>query len=128
MIAAPARDVLLPRWLVEHVFVVPDELDDGLVGVGAAEAEIHPAHALGRALHDHVCEPDRRFRAVADIGMVVAKLLRLLGDGVYDLAPPISHVDAVEPGEGVEAALRSEERRVGKECVSPCRSRWSPYH
>src|SRR3546814_20586208 len=24
--------------------------------------------------------------------------------------------------------IRSEERRVGKECVSPCRSRWSPYH
>src|SRR3546814_18598958 len=23
---------------------------------------------------------------------------------------------------------RSGERRVGKECVSPCRSRWSPYH
>src|SRR3546814_15928003 len=27
-----------------------------------------------------------------------------------------------------EAAARSEERRVGKECVSPCRSRWLPYH
>src|SRR3546814_4916143 len=26
------------------------------------------------------------------------------------------------------AASRSEERRVGKECVSTCRSRWSPYH
>src|SRR3546814_20098489 len=25
-------------------------------------------------------------------------------------------------------ALRSEERRVGKECVSTCRSGWSPYH
>src|SRR3546814_18771457 len=25
-------------------------------------------------------------------------------------------------------ALRSEERRVGKECVSTCSSRWSPYH
>ena len=24
--------------------------------------------------------------------------------------------------------FRSEERRVGKECSSPCRSRWSPYH
>ena len=24
--------------------------------------------------------------------------------------------------------VRSEERRVGKECVQPCRSRWSPYH
>ena len=23
---------------------------------------------------------------------------------------------------------RSEERRVGKECASKCRSRWSPYH
>src|SRR3546814_6586371 len=27
-----------------------------------------------------------------------------------------------------ENAERSEERRVGKECVSTCRSRWSPYH
>src|SRR3546814_11043294 len=26
------------------------------------------------------------------------------------------------------AVRRSEERRVGKECVSTCRSRWSPYH
>src|SRR3546814_7800733 len=26
------------------------------------------------------------------------------------------------------ARYRSEERRVGKECVSTCRSRWSPYH
>ena len=24
--------------------------------------------------------------------------------------------------------LRSEERRVGKECTATCRSRWSPYH
>src|SRR3546814_2334017 len=27
-----------------------------------------------------------------------------------------------------QAGSRSEERRVGKECVSTCRSRWSPYH
>src|SRR3546814_1222369 len=27
-----------------------------------------------------------------------------------------------------QSATRSEERRVGKECVSTCRSRWSPYH
>ena len=26
------------------------------------------------------------------------------------------------------AAVRSEERRVGKECLRLCRSRWSPYH
>ena len=28
----------------------------------------------------------------------------------------------------VVLAQRSEERRVGKECLSVCRSRWSPYH
>src|SRR3546814_7356448 len=29
---------------------------------------------------------------------------------------------------GSSPGRRSEERRVGKECVSTCRSRWSPYH
>src|SRR3546814_18409953 len=29
---------------------------------------------------------------------------------------------------GARSGGRSEERRVGKECVSTCRSRWSPYH
>src|SRR3546814_12656549 len=33
-------------------------------------------------------------------------------------------------GDVIEFTMRSrsEERRVGKECVSTCRSRWSPYH
>ena len=53
--------------------------------------------------------------------------LRLLGkysdamasgsdDAVYEFFSPDFH------------SKRSEERRVGKECVSLCRSRWSPYH
>ena len=40
-------------------------------------------------------------------------------------------VDAAGPEEGNAELLtgpRSEERRVGKECKSQCRSRWSPYH
>src|SRR3546814_14740063 len=35
------------------------------------------------------------------------------------------------PGDGHSCRVRrsrSEERRVGKECVSTCKSRWSPYH
>src|SRR3546814_15483561 len=28
----------------------------------------------------------------------------------------------------IDSRFRSEERRVGKECVSTCSSRWSPYH
>ena len=34
----------------------------------------------------------------------------------------------VRPIQTIDGGLRSEERRVGKECSSPCRSRWSPYH
>ena len=34
----------------------------------------------------------------------------------------------IEPHFGLWKKIRSEERRVGKECVSTCRSRWSPYH
>src|SRR3546814_5727521 len=44
-----------------------------------------------------------------------------LRDGVEDLRGAL--VDAAHAGD-----LRSEERRVGKECVSTCRSRWSPSH
>src|SRR3546814_20539825 len=35
------------------------------------------------------------------------------------------HLGDVAAGDGER--VRSEERRVGKECVSTCRSRWSPY-
>src|SRR3546814_10635865 len=42
----------------------------------------------------------------------------------------IREVTALTASAGVapNKFLRSEERRVGKECVSTCRSRWSPYH
>src|SRR3546814_19105133 len=44
------------------------------------------------------------------------------GDEVIIPAPYwVSYPDIV-------AFARSEESRVGKECVSPCSSRWSPYH
>src|SRR3546814_12632499 len=41
--------------------------------------------------------------------------------GRYDLGNGYGHI-------ALEVDDRSEERRVGKECVSTCRSRWSPYH
>src|SRR3546814_21154504 len=45
--------------------------------------------------------------------------------------PALVHLAAV-PGATLlllpVASASSEERRVGKECVSPCRSRWSPFH
>src|SRR3546814_14167012 len=40
----------------------------------------------------------------------------------------LEKIKIVVNGAGAAAISRSEERRVGKECVSTCRSRWSPYH
>src|SRR3546814_12369063 len=64
--------------------------------------------------------------------------LRLLGPDFdlirlrIDFSPPLGEdlcvravLDHIHPH---AVDLRSEERRVGKECVSTCRSRWSPYH
>src|SRR3546814_3319306 len=47
-------------------------------------------------------------------------------DPLVAIGPTRDVFDGVE--DVVEPRLRSEERRVGKECVSTCRSRWSPYH
>src|SRR3546814_4657011 len=41
---------------------------------------------------------------------------------------PLARNQAEELCNDVSNIFRSEERRVGKECVSKCRSRWSPYH
>src|SRR3546814_17500540 len=65
-------------------------------------------------------------------GAVRAQLEPLLTGAVTDTSGtmPPEWSAFVETFAGLFPALaaRSEERRVGKECVSPCRSRWSPYH
>src|SRR3546814_6885136 len=59
-----------------------------------------------------------RFGGTDEIGVFA-----MAGEGLAEVANPsslfLTHRDE---------AVRSEERRVGKECVSTCRSRWAPYH
>src|SRR3546814_12109031 len=52
------------------------------------------------------------------------------GRVVLECQPPLTRLLTSLAGtaEIVARGARSEERRVGKECVSTCRSRWSPYH
>src|SRR3546814_12756546 len=46
----------------------------------------------------------------------------------FGLASALSVVVLGDESGYTASADRSEERRVGKECVSTCRPRWSPYH
>src|SRR3546814_20265734 len=53
-------------------------------------------------------------------------LLRMLGD-VFPHSANLGY-RRLDHDHATPYVRRSEERRVGKECVSTCRSRWSPYH
>src|SRR3546814_18926509 len=44
------------------------------------------------------------------------------------VASRFGHTGGTYAIRGLSGTNRSEERRVGKECVSTCRSRWSTYH
>src|SRR3546814_10387092 len=68
---------------------------------------------------------------VTRLGELGAKVVDHLERWVVMQAPTGQRFCVVRvqrPGFPKNANRRSEERRVGKECVSTCRSRWSPYH
>src|SRR3546814_17108216 len=44
------------------------------------------------------------------------------------LAPMVLDIRLAQTARDWSSVMRSEERRVGNECVSTCRSRWSPSH
>src|SRR3546814_13538991 len=59
-------------------------------------------------------------------GIVVAQVSFLVLDRWRD-QQVVGRLEGQRAAEHRRFAARSEERRVGKECVSTCRSRWSPY-
>src|SRR3546814_19493296 len=82
---------------------------------GAVAVAEHEGGAAGAAVRPAV----GRHRMAVDQDAVAEALLGLRHQAAQRLVVgPVVAADA----------LRSEERRVGKECVSTCRSRWSPYH
>src|SRR3546814_11538207 len=100
------------------------ELGDGVVVVGEA-ADVESAVAGIRATHPEVVLLDVHLPGGG--GKAVLETIRHELPEVVFLALSVS--DAAEDVIAViRAGARSEERRVGKECVSTCRSRWSPSH
>src|SRR3546814_20208106 len=64
------------------------------------------------------------------VGIKDVEGLRVLKSGLFDIVTlRVGKVSRDDPSLiGIDLAGRSEERRVGKECVSTCISRWSPDH
>src|SRR3546814_10953121 len=66
-------------------------------------------------------------RSLAQRSAQAAKEIKgLIDDSVKRVSEGSAQVERA--GATMQEIVRSEERRVGKECVSTCRSRWSPYH
>src|SRR3546814_7776276 len=94
-----AYDMRISDWSSDGALPISgNRNDEAHRGVVAAAGSSHSEHS-GHGGHDH--------------GAMVADYRRRFWL-VLVLTPPV--------------LLRSEERRVGKERVSTCRSRWSPYH
>src|SRR3546814_1366086 len=99
--------------------------------MGVLLDEAHVEHALATRGDGLVVHFEQRLAHAGDGGHVAAdgELVIL---GADHRAVRCEHfARRLWIDEALQTALaqrRSEERRVGKECVSTCRSRWSPYH
>src|SRR3546814_14017367 len=85
--------------------------DQNQSGCGAAQAAMGPFY----------CPADQGVYLDTAFFNELAQRFGAAGDAAQ------AYVVAHEVGHHIQT-IRSEERRVGKEYVSPCRSRWSPYH
>src|SRR3546814_19194270 len=111
--------------------------------------DIHSSLFAAVAIGVAVLDADNTPPAIDLIGYNGAEIVLMVGvggitfTGANKIEFKLTHSDddasyeAVDVGDvlGVESVgtggivkARSEERRVGNECVSTCRSRWSPYH
>src|SRR3546814_14686954 len=100
-----------------------------VMGSGRVDAVNAPAaDLLGLARGD---QPEVTLRELA--GLSAAEFEELLHYCLSHSVPVPLRLSFFPAGRAAldlrcEGWRRSEERRVGKECVSKCRSRWSPYH
>src|SRR6056297_2168820 len=89
--------------------------DSHVVGIGVNDAHLVECDSHVSFPENEIVPLERRIRRPP---LPDADLLLVAVAGAGDAAGEKCGLDEV----------RSEERRVGKECVSTCRSRWGPYH
>src|SRR3546814_11394439 len=86
-------------------------------------------HHTNQIFFDDVRVPVANLVGAEGQGWTVAKfLLSNERVAIADTGPKLRLLGQIKAMLSQMEKSRSEERRVGKECVSTCRSRWSPYH
>src|SRR3546814_15095014 len=96
---------------------------DGVIGVFCRFRSIaHGAVGSGLGFVEMLFENEGRFGQPVDIKLEII-VIHLMQIEISSRNLIVSHGQR-----STFDKIRSEERRVGKECVSTCRSRWSPYH
>ena len=104
--------------------------------------EIHKSSIVDKIIYAIIDMIDQRVLSPGDkldSEREFAQKLNVSRTSVREALKSLSFVQLVEirPSDGtyltddinlINEFCRSEERRVGKECASKCRSRWSPYH
>src|SRR3546814_12050661 len=95
-----------------------------MASVGIYRGEKDSRQEIMLNIAAEVGEPaDDRIGETIDYRALVREAQKLSDEGHFELIETF----ICELGRRI-VSHRSEERRVGKECVSTCRSRWSPYH
>ena len=117
------------NWIREFVedLDVPAQALERLITMKTAECEgietVGALRAGATAVRIESVEPienSKNVKAIVNGKTVVC--------GAPNCRPGITTVYVPLASKTIGGVLRSEERRVGKECVRLCRSRWSPYH
>src|SRR3546814_14846933 len=105
-------------------------------GIAVVDQRVDQDAVLGDVTLDVLVAPTRDRRDF-DLALFGVPADDRCDDPVVGLGATQSRGPGVIASQGVRerlhladraAGVRSEERRVGKECVITCRSRWSPYH
>src|SRR3546814_12431351 len=124
----------LSQKIVDIIFEIAPPVEIGTRGGQRREAEIeidlqvHNAITILEWLGDALVDDERGISV--GYAVICADLGVLIISGQNDIeAIRRLHAQRQAPAKRIFVIdVRSEKRRVGKECVSTCRSRWSPYH
>src|SRR3546814_17941551 len=113
------RKASFSKIKIDRSFIRGIDSPDG-ENVPIVRAVVALADSLGMITTAEGAETPEEIHALRNIGCTQVQ--------GFAYGKPMSYEAASALVASMESGTRSEERRVGKECVSTCRSRWSPYH